>query len=109
MSVHVIVLPGGGYVAHAEHEGEPVASWLSGMGLGASVFRYPLRTRHPEQVNALQTYIKHLRADGADTIGVMGFSAGGHLGGDGRSVRGRRRGIVGPVRSTRLLDHFHGD
>ncbi|WP_221305149.1 hypothetical protein [Streptomyces sp. Ag109_O5-1] len=33
MSAHVIVLPGGGYVQHAEHEAEPVAEWLGGLGL----------------------------------------------------------------------------
>jgi hypothetical protein len=25
---HMIVLPGGGYAAHAPHEAEPVAAWL---------------------------------------------------------------------------------
>ena len=44
---HMIVLPGGGYAAHAPHEAEPVASWLGGIGVRASVFRYPLDVRHP--------------------------------------------------------------
>jgi hypothetical protein len=34
----MIVLPGGGYAAHAPHEAEPVASWLGEMGVQASVF-----------------------------------------------------------------------
>src|SRR5690242_21375796 len=46
MSVHVIVLPGGGYEVHAVHEAEPIVDWLSGLGLDASVFRYPLNSRH---------------------------------------------------------------
>jgi dienelactone hydrolase len=46
-STHMIVLPGGGYAAHAPHEAEPVASWLSEIGVQASVFRYPLNVRHP--------------------------------------------------------------
>src|SRR5690349_1137758 len=44
---HMIVLPGGGYAAHAPHEAEPVASWLGEIGMRASVFRYPLNGRHP--------------------------------------------------------------
>ena len=38
----MIVLPGGGYAAHAPHEAEPVARWLGDIGVQASVFRYPL-------------------------------------------------------------------
>jgi hypothetical protein len=37
----MIVLPGGEYAEHAAHEAEPVASWLSQLGVHASVFRYP--------------------------------------------------------------------
>ena len=44
---HMIVLPGGGYAEHTSHEAEPVARWLSGIGVQASVFRYPLNVRHP--------------------------------------------------------------
>jgi hypothetical protein len=32
-STHMIVLPGGGYAGHAPHEAEPVASWLSEIGV----------------------------------------------------------------------------
>ena len=81
MSVHVIVLPGGGYEMHAEHEAQPVVDWLEGLGLAASVFRYPLNTRHPAPLVALQSEIRRMRDEGADTIGVVGFSAGGHLAG----------------------------
>ncbi|MFD4598589.1 alpha/beta hydrolase [Streptomyces sp. NPDC058464] len=83
MSAHVIVLPGGGYVQHARHEAEPVAEWLTGLGLGlaASVFRYPLDVRHPVPLEALRAEIRRLRAEGADRIGLVGFSAGGHLAG----------------------------
>ena len=51
---HVIVLPGGGYAQHAAHEGEPIVSWLNGLGVRASVFRYPLLVRHPEPLHALR-------------------------------------------------------
>jgi acetyl esterase/lipase len=78
---HMIVLPGGGYAAHAENEAEPIANWLSGIGIQASVFRYPLNVRHPVPRDALLGEIRHRRAGGADRIGLIGFSAGGHLAG----------------------------
>jgi len=79
--MHVIVLPGGGYAEYAPHEGEPVASWLTGNGISASVLRYPLNERHPVPLQAVRAEIRRLRAQGAERIGLMGFSAGGHLAG----------------------------
>jgi len=78
---HMIVLPGGGYVEHAPHEAEPVANWLGEMGVQASVFRYPLNVRHPAPLEALRAEIARRRAAGAHRIGLIGFSAGGHLAG----------------------------
>jgi acetyl esterase/lipase len=78
---HMIVLPGGGYAVHAPHEAEPVARWLSGIGVQASVFRYPLNVRHPVPLDALRAEIGRRRAAGAQRIGLIGFSAGGHLAG----------------------------
>jgi acetyl esterase/lipase len=78
---HMIVLPGGGYAAHAPHEAEPIASWLTGLGIQASVFRYPLNVRHPVPLDALRAEIRRRRANGAGRIGLIGFSAGGHLAG----------------------------
>jgi acetyl esterase/lipase len=79
---HLIVLPGGGYAEHAAHEGEPIVNWLKGLGFDASVFRYPLRVRHPVSLHALQAEIPRLRQDGVTTrVGLVGFSAGGHLAG----------------------------
>jgi acetyl esterase/lipase len=78
---HMIVLPGGGYAEHTPHEAEPVAEWLSEIGVQASVFRYPLHVRHPVPLDALRTEIGRQRAAGAQRIGLIGFSAGGHLAG----------------------------
>ncbi|MFF4444127.1 alpha/beta hydrolase [Streptomyces sp. NPDC001502] len=80
-TTHLIVLPGGGYAVHAPHEAEPIVAWLSAMGLSASVFRYPLHVRHPEPLLALRAEIRRRREQGAERIGVIGFSAGGHLAG----------------------------
>jgi acetyl esterase/lipase len=78
---HMIVLPGGGYAEHASHEAEPVASWLGEIGVPTSVFRYPLNVRHPVPLEALRAEIGRRRAAGAQRIGLIGFSAGGHLAG----------------------------
>jgi acetyl esterase/lipase len=80
-STHMIVLPGGGYAAHAPYEAEPVAGWLGEIGVQASVFRYPLNVRYPVPLNALRAEIGRRRAEGAQRIGLIGFSAGGHLAG----------------------------
>jgi acetyl esterase/lipase len=58
-----------------------VARWLAGAGISASVFRYPLNVRHPAPLLAVRTEIRRRRAEGAQRIGLMGFSAGGHLAG----------------------------
>jgi len=80
-SDHVIVLPGGGYAEHAASEGEPIAQWLQGFGVAASVFHYPLMARHPAPLDALRAEIRRVRAAGSKRIGVIGFSAGAHLAG----------------------------
>jgi hypothetical protein len=41
---HFIVLPGGGYEVYAENEAEPIVDWLGGLGITASVVRYPVPT-----------------------------------------------------------------
>ena len=79
--LHMIVLPGGGYAEHTAHEAEPVASWLGEIGVRPSVFRYPLNVRHPVPLDALRAEIGRRRAAGAQRIGLIGFSAGGHLAG----------------------------
>ena len=78
---HVIVLPGGGYAEHAAHEAEPVADWLIALGIPATVFRYPLHARHPVPLEALRAEIRNWRGAGAERVGLVGFSAGGHLAG----------------------------
>ncbi|MBT1001317.1 alpha/beta hydrolase [Paenarthrobacter sp. DKR-5] len=82
----VLVLPGGGYQRHADHEAGPVADWLNSLGLHAAVLRYRIGpTRHPEPLQDALAALAWARSGGAgdlvDTsrIGVLGFSAGGHL------------------------------
>ena len=78
---HVIVLPGGGYERHAAHEGEPVARWLRTLGFDSSVLLYPVNAQHPAPLDAVRARVAQLRADGVERVGIIGFSAGGHLAG----------------------------
>lgn len=81
MTDHLIVLPGGGYTDLAPDEGEPVAGWLRGIGVAASVFEYPVQTRHPGPLDAIRAEVRRIRAAGAERVGLLGFSAGGHAAG----------------------------
>jgi acetyl esterase/lipase len=80
-SPHVVVLPSAKYGARSTHEGEPIARWLRGLGVAASVFLYPLEVRDSAPLNALRAEIRRLREGDSTQIGVIGFSAGGHLAG----------------------------
>ncbi len=78
----ILVLPGGGYGMLADHEAKPVADWLQGLGWDAEVLRYPVApSRYPDALTEVRRRITALRAEGRTRIGVLGFSAGGHLAG----------------------------
>src|SRR5690349_7196950 len=42
----VVVCPGGGYGALAEHEGKPVAEWLNTLGVAGFVLKYRLGPKY---------------------------------------------------------------
>jgi acetyl esterase/lipase len=84
----MIICPGGGYVNLAmNHEGRQVANYLNSLGLAAFVLRYRLgpRYHHPVELGDAQRAIRTLRSKAGEWrldpagIGIMGFSAGGHL------------------------------
>ena len=84
----VVVAPGGGYGALAmDHEGRQVAAYFNAMGVSAFVLKYRLgpKYRHPIELGDAQRAIRLVRARAkefglaGDRIGMMGFSAGGHL------------------------------
>jgi len=84
----VVVCPGGSYGRLAsDHEGKQVAEWLNSLGVSAFVLQYRLgpRYRHPAPLQDAQRAIRLVRARAADwgvdpaRVGILGFSAGGHL------------------------------
>jgi acetyl esterase/lipase len=88
----VVVCPGGGYLALAmDHEGVKVAEWLNSLGVTAFVLKYRVGTRdgrknkYPvpfmDATRAVRTVRARSKEWGVDPerIGIMGFSAGGHL------------------------------
>ncbi len=85
----VVICPGGGYGGTAmDHEGHQIGAWFAQMGVSGFIVDYRHRGRgygHPAPLQDAQRAIRTVRAKAADfrvnpkAIGIMGFSAGGHL------------------------------
>ncbi|MGB3185722.1 MAG: alpha/beta hydrolase [Ornithinimicrobium sp.] len=84
----VLVLPGGGFREHAEHDGQGYAQWLNSIGLQAAVLNYQLLpdpfplalAQSRAALDALRRGLLMADVD-ADKVGVIGSSAGGLLAG----------------------------
>lgn len=87
----VVVCPGGGYGHLAvDHEGKQIAEWFNSIGISAFVLKYRHSASgagygHPAPLDDAQRAIRLVRSKAADwkvdarRLGIMGFSAGGHL------------------------------
>ncbi|MGL4909091.1 MAG: alpha/beta hydrolase [Bacteroidales bacterium] len=84
----VIICPGGSYhYLDMNGEGKRVAKFLNQHGIAAFVLRYRTAKmhKHPAMIQDLQEAIHYCRFNAAqfginpEMLGVMGFSAGGHL------------------------------
>lgn len=87
----VIVCPGGGYsILAIEHEGTQVCDYLTSQGITAILLKYrvPARDKTNPSKEPLQDaqraigLVRHHAAEWGikpDRIGILGFSAGGHL------------------------------
>lgn len=89
IGVAVVIAPGGGYRMLAwDHEGEDVAAWLNKLGITGVLLKYRV-PRRPDNPNAAlqdaQRAVSIVRSKAkewhlkSDRIGMLGFSAGGHL------------------------------
>jgi acetyl esterase/lipase len=84
----VVVCPGGGYGFLAvDHEGKQIAEWFNSLGVTAAVLRYRIAPKyhHPAPMLDVQRAIRLVRSKASEwkidpkRVGVIGFSAGGHL------------------------------
>lgn len=83
----IVICPGGSYTMLADHEGHTIAVWLNSIGVTAIVLKYRLgpRYHHPVELQDVARAMRTVRARAAEwgldphRIGIMGFSAGGHL------------------------------
>jgi acetyl esterase/lipase len=87
----VLICPGGGYGFLASgHEGDSVAKWFNSFGVAGFVLKYRHAKSgagysHPVPLNDAQRAMQIIRGKAQelnispDKIGVLGFSAGGHL------------------------------
>lgn len=82
----IVICPGGGYwLVAIGHEGHDFGRWFAENGITAAVLMYRMPNHRPEvpledAAEALR-YMKeeYAPAHGITSVGIMGFSAGGHL------------------------------
>jgi acetyl esterase/lipase len=89
--VAALVLPGGGYSHLAiNHEGTEVCEWLNSLGINCVLVKYrvPEMGHYPENVEDMEDAQQAMRLTRSHAqewhidpkrVGVIGFSAGGHL------------------------------
>ncbi|HSX51242.1 MAG TPA: alpha/beta hydrolase [Cellvibrio sp.] len=83
----VVIFPGGGYVRMAiNHEGYDIGKWFAARGVAAFVVKYRMQEYgFPAPLLDAQRAVRLVRKNAAEwkidptKIGVIGFSAGGHL------------------------------
>lgn len=88
----IIICPGGGYAMLANgHEGKDIAAWLNELGITGVLLKYRLpsdeimKNKSIGPLQDIQEAIRIIRRNAKDfgidvkKIGVIGFSAGGHL------------------------------
>lgn len=83
----VVIFPGGGYVRLAiDHEGYDIAKWFNARGVAAFVVKYRMKEYgFPANLEDALRAVRLVRSKAAEwqldahKIGVIGFSAGGHM------------------------------
>jgi acetyl esterase/lipase len=82
----VIVCPGGGYTILAMNlEGTEVAEWLNSIGISAAVLKYRVPNNREGALQDARRAVRLVRKQASEwnidpeRVGMLGFSAGGHL------------------------------
>jgi acetyl esterase/lipase len=88
----ILVCPGGGYITLAmDHEGKQIAEWFNANGVSAYILKYRVNSwdrkkyAWPSAFNDASRAMRYIRYRSKEwnldtyKIGIIGFSAGGHL------------------------------
>ena len=110
----VVICPGGGYgIVAIEHEGTDVARWFNALGVSAFVLKYRMSPyKHPIPLMDGQRAMRIVRSRAAEwgvspnRIGIMGFSAGGHLASTVATHFGRSIDKDGPLANVSCRPDF---
>ena len=106
----VLVCPGGGYnILAYSHEGSDVCKWLNSIGINAGLLKYriPRRKGKPKHAAPLQdvqramTIIRNNAENwnlDRSKVGILGFSAGGHLAAMAITSDGKRTYLADAVK-----------
>lgn len=113
----VVICPGGGYGRLAiDHEGYDIAKWYNEMGIAGIVLKYRLpsdlimENKNIGPLQDVQEAIRIVRRNAAkwniapNKIGVMGFSAGGHLAGTASTMYNEK--VYTPMDTTSARPDF---
>lgn len=113
----VVICPGGGYgVLAIDHEGYDIAKWFNDMGVAGIILKYRLPSdiiMEDKSVGPLQDVQEAIRIVRRkskewniqpDKIGVMGFSAGGHLAGTASTMYNDK--VYSPIDNTSARPDF---
>lgn len=115
----VIICPGGGYGGLAyDLEGTDIAKWYNSKGITAFVLKYRLPNsnsilkRHEAPLQDLQRAIQYVRFHSEkwhiskQKIGIMGFSAGGHLAASAGTQFNKHLTVKSEINNTSMRPDF---
>jgi len=114
----IVICPGGAYRGLAAHEGDTIAQWCNTFGVTGIVLRYRHAQsgagyKHPTPLLDAQHSLSLIRSRarelGIDSnkIGILGFSAGGHLAASlGTHYKRKDRSALDPLKSISCRPDF---
>ncbi len=76
----MVICPGGGYGCKVDHEKDPIAKLYEKEGIAGYVLDYRVKPCHYETpLSDAKRAIRLVRSLGYEKVGIVGFSAGGHV------------------------------
>jgi len=114
----IVICPGGAYRGLANHEGDTIAHWCNTFGVTGIVLRYRHARsgagyKHPTPLLDAQHSLSLIRSRAGELgvdparIGILGFSAGGHLAASlGTHFKEKDRSSLDPLTGTSCRPDF---